>query len=313
MEYITKILGVTVKRKEWEDKNLPFFLLEKYTFQQIMLEDQKCLFITPLGHIDSINTIQKHIKIIHQICQCPVVLELKQITSQKRDILIQAHIPFVVPDKQIYLPFLGIMLQEKFDTPANNQGKFYPSTQQIFFSILLGKCKPVVLSELAKRINVTPMTVTRAAKQLCDTGYFYKKGSGDRAKKILVTDNKPKEVYELIKPYLICPVRKTIYLPKEQIEPEMFEAGLTALSKVSMINPDRIQCFGTADSAFNKYAKNDVLIDEDKQCALQIWKYDPRVISGTNAADPYSLALSFESTTDERILQAIDEMIERTL
>ena len=53
------------------------------------------------------------------------------------------------------------------------------------------------------------------------------------------------------------------------------------------------------------------LLDSDRQCALQIWKYDPRNISQTEMVDVLSLSLSLAEEKDERTLQCLEELTER--
>ncbi|MDD2510474.1 MAG: hypothetical protein PHP26_06240 [Syntrophomonas sp.] len=51
------------------------------------------------------------------------------------------------------------------------------------------------------------------------------------------------------------------------------------------------------------------LIDAEKQCALELWKYDPRLICGDGKADVLSLAISLKDVADERVEQMLDEIL----
>lgn len=53
------------------------------------------------------------------------------------------------------------------------------------------------------------------------------------------------------------------------------------------------------------------MIDSEKQCALQLWRYDPRRISQTGGVDVLSLAASLADDTDERVEQCIEEILEK--
>ena len=128
---------------------------------------------------------------------------------------------------------------------------------------------------------------------------------------MLVTECTPKELYQEMQPYLIQPVRKTVYISKEDVQPEMFSAGLSALSDMSMLNPPTIQTWGTLKLSLEKDSYTNSLLDSDRQCALQIWKYDPRNISQTEMIDVLSLALSMAEDEDERTRQCLEELTER--
>lgn len=138
------------------------------------------------------------------------------LTSRRRKTLIEARIPFVIPGKQIYLPFLGTMLTEKCDAETTGIGpdKLRPSAQQLLFAMILDGCHPMPLAPLAKRFQVSAMTITRAADQLCKTDLIKKIGMGSGAQKMLITEYSPKELYQKMRPYLIQPVRKTVYIDK---------------------------------------------------------------------------------------------------
>lgn len=314
MEYITEILGLPVGRREWEQQEcLPFFLIESYNFELVTIGKIVCLFLHPRKELDPVNTLKKHLRRIDELFRLPVVLEMPMLASRRRRALIDARIPFVIPGKQLYLPFLGIMLTERCDAeiPCAVPDQLQPSAQQLILAMILGGCKPMLLTPLSKRFGVTAMTVTRAANQLCSTGLIKKVRTGIGAQKMLITDYPPKELYHKIQPYLIQPVRKTVYISRDKVSPDLFCAGLSALSEMSMLNPPVIQTWGAAEFSFKKGAYTNSLLDSDKQCALQLWKYDPRMISQNGAVDVLSLALSLTADTDERIQQCLDKLLER--
>ena len=51
------------------------------------------------------------------------------------------------------------------------------------------------------------------------------------------------------------------------------------------------------------------LVDSDKQCELEIWRYDPTKISGDNSADVLSLVKALENLKDERVELSIEDML----
>lgn len=313
MEYITEILGIEVTRVEWEQaKTLPYFLQNKYSFESVKLGDTKCIFIKPISELETINVIKKHLKRLREICDWLVVFELDAITRQRRASFIEAKVAFVVPDKQIYLPFIGVHLQERCDrdeaiTPVLE--KLQPSAQMLLFAFIIGKNKPMYLSEMTKRFHFSAMTISRAANQLTQTGLISKRN--DRVQKLLVSELTPQELYRKLKPYLINPVRKTIYISRTEITAEMFHAGLSALADRSMLNPPMPEVWGMVQSEKLISNAGAHLIDAEKQCALELWKYDPRLICGDGKADALSLSFSLKDITDERVEQMLNDMLNK--
>ena len=51
------------------------------------------------------------------------------------------------------------------------------------------------------------------------------------------------------------------------------------------------------------------LQDSDSQVAVEMWRYDPQKLSNTKMVDKLSLALSLREDTDERVEEAVEEML----
>ena len=311
MEYITETLGVNVARAEWKQADkLPHFLLNEYRFEAVSIGGTQCLFLKPATELSAINVIKKHLKRLREICKWPVVFELPAITRQRRTSFIEAKIAFVVPRKQIYLPFMGVQLQDRCDsetaiTPVLE--RLQPSAQMLLFAFIIRKNKPMYLSDMTKWFGFSAMTISRAANQLTQVGLASKNSDG--VKKVLVSDMTPQALYQKAKPYLINPVRKTVYISRTVITPEMFRAGLSAIADRSMLNPPMPEVWGTVQSEKAISNAGARLIDAEKQCALELWKYDPRLICGDGKADALSLAVSLKDVADERVEQMLDEIL----
>ena len=306
MDYITKILGVPVVRTEWKQQaSLPFFLNEKYTFEQADVGGVSCLIVRPIEELDTINAIKKHVARMHAVSGRQIVFELTAISRQRRKSFIDAKIAFVVPEKQIYLPFLGSFLTERCDSEGLVLAteKLQPSAQMMLFAYILNGNKPMPMTPFAERFAFSAMTITRAANQLVELGLLNKSNSVG-AQKMLHTELDTKQLYRKAAPHLIQPIRTTVFIEKSAVTRDMFPAGLSALSDMSMLNPPEVETWGMAGS-------RQKLIDTEKQCALQLWRYDPRRISQTDEIDALSLAASLADNTDERVEQCIEEILEK--
>lgn len=77
-----------------------------------------------------------------------------------------------------------------------------------------------------------------------------------------------------------------------------------------MLGADDFKTFVTAPG-FETAVFEEELVDIKKQCRLEIWKYDPYMFSCDGFADPVSVALSLEKTSDERIQISVEEMIKK--
>ena len=90
--------------------------------------------------------------------------------------------------------------------------------------------------------------------------------------------------------------------------------GLTALSERSMIAASGIRHFavGPADWKVLRDDANlsEVAFAEDGQFALDVWRYDPVVVTGERKTDPLSLYLQFREDRDERVVAAAKHLLE---
>lgn len=314
MDYITQTLGIPVHRSKWEHATeLPFYLTNSYSFENAELGDRRALFLTPVGELGTVGTIKKHIARLGTFCPWPVVLELPNLSRQRKSSLIAERIPFVVPGKQLYLPFLGAVLSERNDVEAAPKliDKLLPSAQMLLFAFILGGNEPIFLSDMTKRFHCSAMTMSRAAQQLVQVGLLNRSTKGVQI--LLSSALTPWALYQAALPHLISPVRKTMYIDRAELPKDVFSAGLSALSEQAFINPPLVESWGTVAQEKSFATKSILLVDAAKQCAIEFWKYDPRLVSGSLCIDPLSLAASLSDTNDERVEQSVDILLKEAL
>ncbi len=310
MDYIERTLGEKVERKPWPSAGkLPLYFKGLYQIDYATIGVQECLLISPKGELGPISAIVKHIARIKEEWNGPIALELARITRQRRQSLLAEKIPFVVPAKQLFLPFMGALLQERFDserTLANEQ--LQPSAQVLLFHFIYGNNAPLYINRLPERFGLSAMTVTRAAEQLTKAGLLNVHKDG--VKKVLTCELTQKALYQKAHPMLINPVRKRFFIDNAELPNGSFLAGESALAQLTMLGAPSVAVYGLAKS--EKFASQTTqLIDSDKQCQIELWRYNPTVLSGEQCADALSLALSLAQLQDERVEIAIEEILDK--
>jgi hypothetical protein len=309
LDYIEETLGEKVIRKPWLDINkFPLYIKGLYRIEQATIGTQECLILLPQSELSTISAIKKHLSRLKDEWNGPMALELPRLTRQRRQTLLSEKIPFVVPGKQLFLPFMGAMLQEKFDSETVSAAeKLQPSAQMLLFCFIYGKNQPLYLSRISEKLGFSAMTVTRATLQLTATGFL--SAHKDGVQKVLTSELTPQELYEKTQPRLFDPVRKRFYINSAELPNGYFVAGESALSLKSMLGEPTVAVYGTTKE--EKIATQTTqLLDSDKQCQVEVWRYDPTVLSGEKCADVLSLALSLRSIRDDRVEITIDEMLE---
>lgn len=310
MDYIERVLGLELTRQTWKGKEkLPYFMLESYSFEAVKIGEHSCLFVKPNAKIASMATLKKHVMFLKEKTGWVIVFELDTISSYRKTAFIKEKIPFVVPDRQIYLPFIGIVQQER--GPAEDQyehvEKLIPSAQMLLFDFILGHCRGIFISEAAERFDMTPMSISRATKQLEKAGLVRRESRGTR--KYIISDESPKALFDRALGYLINPVRKVIFINRDEMRGALFDAGLSALSKRGMLSPPATEVYGTAQSETDFVTISTELMDDSRQIVLELWRYDPTLISRGHDIDPLSLYMSLIHLGDERVEQALDNML----
>lgn len=309
MDYISSAMGIKVTYQTWElESRLPYYMIDKYQFQAAYLEDVKALFLYPIAELDQIGAIKKQILRIQKIENIPVVLVLNKLSRQRRQYLIESHIPFVVEDRQIFLPFLGVALQERFDTEPKPLEKLQPSSQVLLLYFIYQNQRQIYTNDAVKALGFSAMTITRAARQLEMTGIFRLKKDG--VQMMLITDLSGQALFEEATSFLVSPVHKIIYIEAGEAVPEMLLSGDSALAKKSMLNDPAIRCYAIEHKAGKELLGTERLLDANRQIRLELWKYSPQVLAENETVDTLSLALSMMESNDERVEEAINEMLD---
>jgi len=82
---------------------------------------------------------------------------------------------------------------------------------------------------------------------------------------------------------------------------------------LSMINPSDHPIMAVDRNRLNKekieIVKNKDLIKDTHLVELQLWDYDPKMFSNKNHVDVLSLYASLKDETDERVEQALEEVL----
>ena len=307
MEYLKRVLGIEVLYENKALEHLPNFINTRYVSQRVFLNGQKVAFLYPKNELEQVETLKKHLERVKKSADCPVVLVLEQITARQREYLLREKVAFIVDGKQIYLPFMAVYLQERCDAEKSDREEILPSAQMLLLYFIYEGAKELSTSQAAKDLELTPTSISRASKQLEEMGLLQAKKIG--VQKILSSENSPKELFYKAEKALLSPVKRTVYIPDEKVKIELLESGYSALAEYSMLNAPSVRCYASEKiSQWNDFMTKD-LQDSNSQVAIEMWRYDPRKLSREKMVDELSLALSLKEDADERVEEAVEEML----
>jgi DNA-binding transcriptional ArsR family regulator len=309
MKYVADALGIEVNIESWGNiAGLPYYLIDRYDFKKADLDGVSCLFMKPKGEPETLTAIKKHITNVRKIEQLPVVLELDGMTARRRKSLIEARIPFIAPGCQIYLPFLGVVLSERYNTVTPPSIMLMPSAQLLLFYYLYQDKAELYAGETADVFGVSAMQVSRAIKQLTTLGLMSARKDGVRT--VIYYNERRCDLFERSKPHLVDPVRKRIFIEKKDLPDGLPLSGYSALSELTMLGGSALKTFAFFGKA-GELTGTDTLVDNFAQAEVELWRYDPALLSkNPGVVDTLSLVTSIDPGDDERVEQAIDELLE---
>ena len=309
MEYLNKVLGVKVIYKDVEFKHLPNFIATRYRLQLVSMNEQKIIFLYPKTELEQIEVLKKHIARIQKNENLPVVLVLKELSFRQREYLVREKIPFVADGKQIYLPFMAVYLQERCSAEKIPREEILPSAQMLLLHFVYGGARELSTSQVAKDLELTPTSISRASRQLEEMGLLHIRKVG--VQRIMQSEESPKTLFQKAGDKLLNPIKRTVYIPKKYVGTDLLESGYSALAEYSMLNEPNVRSYAAERISQWKDFTTNSLQNSKVQVAVEMWRYNPRKLSTRNTVDELSLALTLREDADERVEEAVEEMLNK--
>ncbi|WNV59420.1 hypothetical protein RJD28_08140 [Oscillospiraceae bacterium NTUH-002-81] len=125
----------------------------------------------------------------------------------------------------------------------------------------------------------------------------------------LLSEDSPKTLFQKAGDKLLNPIKRTVYIPEELVGTELLESGYSALAECSMLNAPNVKYYATERISQWKDVMTNSLQDSQVQVAVEMWRYNPRKLSMRNVVDELSLALALREDADERVEEAVEEML----
>lgn len=314
--HIDKTLGLGVAIHIWTLKDkIPHFLRVAYRFRTCQIMDIEVLLI--LDRQPECRTpgqVRKHIDYLSKRYHQWIVYVADSISSYNRHRLINQTVPFIVPGNQLYLPFLGIDLREYYRSRLTAMNRFSPATQCLFVFLMIKDELPEAVSTsfIMENLDYSRMTLSRCFKELKLSNAFDLQDLG-REKAISFKQNK-KNTWKTVQPFLRNPVKKRFIIDIDPPVPPGVWAGITALSQCSMLSEPEIPVVSMSQKTWNDLDEKTRNLSLPPvamgRTEIEIWIYDPSITAANNSVDPLSFYLSLKDTDDERVLSALEELLE---
>jgi DNA-binding MarR family transcriptional regulator len=310
-----RLFGITFGVESIKIKGLPVYITARRSFFRLSYYDNDFILVKlSSDERFGVVALEKQAVQISAKAGKPVAFEFENISRAQRDSLLERNIPFISNSGQLYLPFLGMMLSDRFikRKKETELKKMMPITQALFlYLVYIGKDKLIMKKDAADRLCVTRTSITRASEQLVALDLISQEIRGKEY--YMSIKGKGIEIYEKAKPYLINPIQKKITVIKNDIYDSYSLSGESALAKTTMLNSPEIPEYAVykSDIDLDDVSFVDTKWNPEVEAVnIELWKYDPTLFAKNGIVDPISLALCFEDNADERIESSIEEYLE---
>ena len=312
VEYLKELFGeknivVITKSK----RALPVYLMV-YDYQFITIFGHELVFVKPKSKLN-IRSFKVQKNKIEQIFSCRSVLVLESCTTAQRKNLIDNNIMFARPYKQLFIPIIGIVLNENSDLGAGKAiENFTPQIQLCAIFFVYAKIGEYTVRNIENITGLNQMAISRAVAVLTNLGAV-KSTAVVRTKYYSIIGDK-KEYLKRIEPFLINPVQSEAMINSLDLPKNSVRAGYTALAHYSMIQDDITSTYAISKTIFKTLNLNtlpsfeQLYSADDDMVRLQVWKYDPLVFAENDCVDKLSLCLTFTGNLDERTEEAINNL-----
>lgn len=310
-EYIANILHRDVQIEPYRDaERLPLSYRSGYDLSRMKIGGQEALLAVPTEKMP-LATLRKQQHQMEIYTGLPCVLYLRDMNYYSRDTMLKEGMPFVWEGHQIYLPFIGTLLDDNPRQAAATGGQISYLTQKMLLTALYQSWRRVTVTKAAEILGVSKMSITRCFDELEAISIPYLTVRS-RARN-LSADKDKRAMWEALRPVLRNPVI-TAYALKEMPPIVLPMSGTMALAHYSMLNESEYPVHAMTKKEMNNIdisGNNLVPAGELPGCLIQKMGYHIPFGDGL-AVDPLTTALSIneEEMADPRVSMAIDEMLE---
>ncbi len=307
-EYLDDSLGMKASAAPWDlPPSAPLYLRKAASFEECECDGLRFVVASMKGG-ESLPDIKRLYVQTRRYADVPVAVASDALDARQRKALLSQGVPFVVPGRQVYLPFLALAATARAEARGTGNGDRLTSRAQAALVTLVAHPDVSSLSELREIANLSPSTATRAVEELAQRGLIDRSKRGREV--VFSFDDDGRRLLKKALPLLASPVQERIFVAANPDTAELPDAGESALAARSMLNRPPIEKKALEGRKLSQLAFREVLegeLPDADTIEIEVWKYDP-LVAGEGRIDDVSLALSLAEWGDERINGELDEL-----
>lgn len=303
---------ISLEETEYFNDKLPLAFRGRYKIYKIETNGYSWIAIYPKNKTGLV-TLRKDRLRIEKLAGLNCAIFLDTTTFYIKEKMLEEGIPFVLKNKQIYLPFIGYLLSNQNDREIAPIHLISFLTQKMIFIAIYQKWEAVTVTDAARKMRVSKMSVSRCFDEIeyLNIDIMAMKGKS----RVITIPADIKTLWGEMKLILRNPVIARYEL-QEDICLEK-KAGISALCEYSLLEDNDFLTYAVTKkeiTAIGIKKMKQVHPGEEIGCVVLELGY---FIDFENKAveDPMSVALSFTATEmqDERVKISIKEMLEENV
>lgn len=314
--YLESISGVVPDLQMLEVSHLPLFIRSRFSFYSAELFGRSWCFALEDESLDTSSPAEyeKQAEIMRPLLKGPIVFILSNLLSNTRNRLVQKGVPFIVPSTQIFLPCALVDLRERFPKLGGKSRRSLSPTAQLALLYHL-ECENVnglPLNSFAAKLQCSAMMLSKVKDELQEAGICEVKRIGRSM--TLKFPASSRALWDIAQDRLTSPCKKMRWVQWETPGYPALLAGISALSRRTILANDRLPTYAVGPRMFEFYLDEGTLIecpDEEQATArIEVWSYEPKLLGDNESVDPLSLYLSLRYSADERVQQQLELLME---
>ncbi|MDD4330632.1 MAG: hypothetical protein PHD79_11845 [Aliarcobacter sp.] len=296
-----------VNEKELHIK-MPLYIKAAYELWNTEIAAFGVLFLKIKDSQVDMRIHQNAVKKIEELCPCSAVLVFEKLDGRNTNSLIKKHIPFIIENKQIYMPFALVQMQTQH---IKINQKIYNELTVDADTILIGYLdnkisNAMMIKEISEITNRDIRAISNAL-DILESFNFLKIEKIGRSKQVFFI---PKmEVYERLKENNKSPIKYTFYTQQDILDKETIFSGYSALSKYTSLLDESIKTIAISQKALKNMNIQELECDKDiANYKIEVWDREPSLFSYNNLINPLYILRILKNIDDERTKYALEEI-----
>lgn len=314
--YLRDIFGVQIALKVVGEKKisaLPYFLKVSYSLSEGVINGLNVIFAKLNNEKNATpNILVKQGDLLEKQMNAKVVFVFDRLEAYERKRLIEKKIAFLEPFKQLYIPSLMLELnnisKRKTETVIVGEKLSVSVQLAVLFHLQIKPLNNIPLQEIAELLHYSRMTVTRIIRELAAFNICEIKGVKE---KVIEFKENGKLLWDIVHPRLNSPV-SDVWFTDERIDKQLLKSYDTALTHYSELSEGRQVSYAIGKDEFREIKATELKQKINKKFGeyrIEIWNYNPLLLTQNKEVDCLSLFLSMEKENDPRVQMALTEMI----